>query len=138
MKWYLRAFHLYADFSGRAGKKEFWTFVLYNLIFTAVILLIENVLGLTNHSVPYDILSILYFFALLIPMLSITVRRLHDISKSGWMVLLIFLPVVGWIWLITILSRSGTLESNCYGEIPSNDPHVYETSVDMDIHNFTE
>ena len=77
MEWYLKALRQYADFEGRARRKEYWMFTLFNLIFAILALVIDGLIGTG---------AILYFFyvlATLIPNLSVSVRRLHDVGKSG-------------------------------------------------------
>jgi uncharacterized membrane protein YhaH (DUF805 family) len=95
----------YVDFSGRAGKAEFWWFFLAQVI----IMVIASFLG--------DILSSLVSLALLLPGLGVGTRRLHDIGKSGWLQLLWLIPVLGWALLIYWLVQP-TGPANQYGEGP--------------------
>jgi len=85
---YLKVLKQYADFSGRARKKEFWMFTLFNLIFLIVAAILDNVLEITfsimGQSAFYGRLYLIYALAVFVPELAVCVRRLHDIGKSGW------------------------------------------------------
>ena len=81
-------FSKYADFSGRASKSEFWWFSLFQLI----VLMIAGAIG--------EIVYIVVALGLLLPGLAVGARRLHDIGKSGWLLLLWFVPIVGWVFLL--------------------------------------
>lgn len=102
MKYYLKCLKNYATFTGRAGRSEFWYFVLFNLL---IITFLEFVGELTNS----DILENIYRLGVLIPMIAVTIRRMHDVDKSGWYALI---PIYGWILLPL---REGTTISNNYG-----------------------
>ena len=79
MEWYLKVMKQYADFNGRARRKEYWMFVLFNAIVTIILSVIDTVAG------SYGALTGIYSLAVLIPTLAVGVRRLHDTGKSGWM-----------------------------------------------------
>jgi len=83
MNWYLKVLKQYADFQGRARRKEYWMFVLFNLIFAFVAMYLDRIIGTTMVGLPYGVIYILYALAVLIPSLAVGVRRLHDIGKSG-------------------------------------------------------
>jgi len=100
MNWYLKVLNQYADFSGRARRKEYWMFALVNAIIAIIAMVIDNVLGVAVESVGYGPLYGLYTLAMFIPGLAVAVRRMHDVGKSGWMLLIAFLPFIGAIWLI--------------------------------------
>jgi uncharacterized membrane protein YhaH (DUF805 family) len=86
-------------------------FFLFNIIFSIAATVLDMVVG-------FSIISGLYGLAMLIPSLAVAVRRLHDIGKSGWYVLVALIPIVGVIWLIVLLATEGTAGSNEYGENP--------------------
>ena len=86
MNWYLLVLKKYADFNGRARRKEYWMFVLFNIIFAVAAMVLDNLLGLNFDPIPYGTIYMLYALATLIPSLAAAVRRLHDIGKSGWMI----------------------------------------------------
>ena len=83
MGWYLEALKKYAVFSGRSRRKEYWYFVLFNIIVAIVLSGIDALLGTFSPSSNIGLLSGIYCLAILIPSLAVTVRRLHDITRSG-------------------------------------------------------
>ncbi|HKJ43372.1 MAG TPA: DUF805 domain-containing protein [Sunxiuqinia sp.] len=118
MNWYLKVLKQYADFSGRARRKEYWMFVLFNILFAIVALILDNLLGLTVGKLPYGVFYFLYSLVVLIPGLAVSVRRLHDIGKSGWMILISLIPIVGGIWLLILLVSDSKPGENEYGPNP--------------------
>ena len=118
MNWYLKVLKQYADFSGRARRKEYWMFTLFNIIFIVVATVLDNVLGLTAGELPYGVFYFLYALAILIPGLAVTVRRLHDVGKSGWMLLVVLIPLVGAIWLLILEVTDSNPGENQYGQNP--------------------
>ena len=118
MDWYLQAFKKYADFTGRARRKEYWMFILFNVIAALVALILDNILGIAFGGVGYGPLYLIYIMAIIIPSISIAVRRLHDIGKSGWMFLVSFIPLIGGIWLIILLCKDSQPGENEYGPNP--------------------
>lgn len=116
----------YADFNGRARRKEFWTFYFTNaLLMMAYALLSLLIVFSTKVDVlvfPLMAVFFLYYVATIIPMLAAIVRRLHDTGNSGWMYFVTFVPLIGGIWLLVLLCQSGTYGDNQYGE----DPIQYE------------
>ena len=126
MNWYLKVLKQYADFKGRARRKEFWMFVLFNMIFAILAMVIDNVLGTTfnimeGQALPYGYIYLLYVLFIFIPGLAVEVRRLHDIGKSGWMILIALIPIVGAIWLIVLFVTEGNHGENQYGPDPKGE-----------------
>ena len=118
MNWYLKALSQYADFSGRARRKEYWMFVLFNMIFAIVAMILDNVLGIAIEGVGYGPLYGLYAIAMFIPGIAVLIRRLHDVGKSGWMLFILFIPLVGVIWLLILLCSDSQIEENKWGQNP--------------------
>ncbi len=114
MNWYVKVLKQYADFNGRARRQEYWMFVLFNIIFSIVAGAIDAAIGSGGA------IGGLYGLAVLIPGLAVSVRRLHDIGKSGWMLLVVLIPVIGAIWLIILFATEGAHGSNEYGADPKN------------------
>jgi len=112
MNWYLAVLKNYAGFSGRARRKEYWMFVLFNTIFSIVALILDYILE------TVFIIYILYILAILIPALAVLVRRLHDIGKSGWWYFICLVPIIGGIWLLVLLVTDSTPGENQYGPNP--------------------
>ncbi len=118
MNWYLAVLKNYATFSGRARRKEYWMFFLFNLIFAIVAAILDNILGIAIKSIGYGPIYIIYALAVFIPGLAVAVRRLHDMGKSGWMFLVIFIPIAGFIWLLVLLVTDSQPGENQYGPNP--------------------
>ncbi|MEZ5278024.1 MAG: DUF805 domain-containing protein [Opitutaceae bacterium] len=118
MNWYLAALKKYAVFNGRARRSEFWYFVLFNLIVSIVLTVVDGITGSLNAATGMGLLSGLYSLAVLIPSISVAVRRLHDTERSGWWVLIGLIPLVGAIVLIVFAVQEGTSGANRFGEDP--------------------
>jgi uncharacterized membrane protein YhaH (DUF805 family) len=118
VSWYLEALKKYAVFSGRARRMEYWYFVLFNLIVLIVLELIDALLGTFNFVQGIGLLSGIYSLAVIIPSLAVTVRRLHDIDRTGWWILINLIPLIGTIVLLVFALTPGTPGSNRYGPDP--------------------
>jgi uncharacterized membrane protein YhaH (DUF805 family) len=118
VSWYLEVLKKYAVFSGRARRAEYWYFVLFNLIVVIVLSGIDALLGTFNVVQGVGLLSGIYSLAVLIPTLAVTVRRLHDIDRTGWWILINLIPLVGTIVLLVFAVTDGTPGSNRYGPNP--------------------
>lgn len=114
MQQYLEAFKKFAQFEGRSRRKEYWMFLLFNLIFAVVLAAIGYVINST-------ILSNIYALIVLVPSLALTVRRLHDVGKSGWFLFIALIPLVGAIWLIVLYCTNGQPGENKYGPNPKGE-----------------
>lgn len=125
MNWYLEVLKKYADFSGRARRKEFWMFVLFNFIFSVVASIIDYLIGTTNILGNYGLFNLIYALAVLIPSIAVSVRRLHDVGKSGVMILLAFLPIIGWIWLFVLYVTDSQIGTNKWGPNPKAPAEEY-------------
>jgi uncharacterized membrane protein YhaH (DUF805 family) len=118
MNWYLAALKKYAVFSGRARRKEYWMFALFNFIFLIVAVILDNILGTAVEDVGYGLFYFLYIIAIFLPALALNVRRLHDVSKSGWFLFISLIPIIGSIWLLVVLCTDGEAGENYYGPNP--------------------
>lgn len=99
----------YACFSGRANRAEFWYSYLFNFIVTTILGFIPGKVGM--------IIQIIWWLAVLLPTLGVAVRRLHDINKSGWLLLLSLIPIVGIIILIIWWCKEGDKAENQFGPV---------------------
>ncbi|CAK9883746.1 MAG: Inner membrane protein YhaI [Candidatus Erwinia impunctatus] len=115
MNWYLAVLKKYADFSGRARRKEFWMFTLINTIIALVLFMLFTVESLSSIVL---VLSIIYLLATFIPNLAVTVRRLHDTNRSGWMLFVSCIPVVGYFIFLYFLCNDSTPGDNLFGGNP--------------------
>ncbi|MDR2914683.1 MAG: DUF805 domain-containing protein, partial [Tannerella sp.] len=118
MKWYLKVLRQYADFEGRACREEYWMFVLFNVIFSFAASFIGVILFIAAEKTNLLLLPYLYLFAVLIPGLAVSVRRLHDTGRSAWYLLINMIPIVGGIWLFVLMLSDSQPEKNRYGENP--------------------
>ena len=114
----------YAKFDGRATRSEYWYFILFYFILALIVtlvdvLVINPMLGLTPEQAQQGgILQIILGLGLLIPTLALTIRRLHDIGKSGWWLLIALIPIIGALVLIYFYVQDSQAGSNIYGENP--------------------
>jgi uncharacterized membrane protein YhaH (DUF805 family) len=129
MYWYTKVLSQYADFDGRARRKEYWMFVLFNVLFSFLAALMDSFLGLYSYQLGMGLLGGLYVLAIMIPGMAVTVRRLHDTGRSGWMILIALIPIIGPIWLFILMLLEGQPHENKYGP----DPKQSEEERDMDI-----
>ncbi len=105
-------FRQYAKFSGRARRKEYWYFCLFNFIVIVALGIIEVLIN------AEDILTSIFAIAIFLPGLALSVRRLHDIGKSGWWYLICLIPFVGGIILFVWACFDSKKEENQYGPSP--------------------
>lgn len=113
MNWFLAALSNYADFSGRARRSEYWYFILFYLLIYVALAITSEVIG----SVGY-ILTLVFIVAMIIPSLSVGVRRLHDIDRSGWWLLISLIPLIGAIVLIVFAVQDSQPGENRFGSNP--------------------
>ena len=106
----------YATFSGRASRSEFWYFSLINLILSIPIYIYGNSDDPTEKNLY--IISIICVIILFLPGIAVQIRRMHDINKSGWFILLNFVPLFGLIIVLVMLTEKGTLGKNRFGKYP--------------------
>lgn len=121
MNWYVKCLRQYTDFTGRARRKEYWMYTLFNVIIVALLAGIDYLLGWFSIEYRIGVLSGIYYLAVLLPGLAVCVRRLHDIGKSGWYYLLGLIPIVGPIILLVYYCTEGDRFENAWGEDPKKD-----------------
>lgn len=107
MNYYFRALKKYIDFQGVDTRPQYWYFILFHFIFCVFLGIIDSILG-------FDLFVYLYGLVLFIPSIATAVRRLHDIGKSGWWLLITLIPIIGYIWLIVLLLKKSKTENNKY------------------------
>jgi uncharacterized membrane protein YhaH (DUF805 family) len=117
MNYYLEVLKKYAVFNGRARRKEYWMFYLFNFIIGLVLGIIGGIVGATAKS-GINILSGLYGLAVLIPFIAVSVRRLHDTSRSGWWLLINLVPFIGPIVFLVFMASDSQPGENQYGPNP--------------------
>lgn len=114
MNWYIEVLKKYAVFSGRARRKEYWMFVLFNIIIVFVLGIIEGLAGIVGP-------NLIYGLAIMIPGIAVSVRRLHDTNRSGWWLFIGLIPLIGTIVLIVFMVQDSQSGENQYGRNPKSD-----------------
>jgi uncharacterized membrane protein YhaH (DUF805 family) len=104
-------FSNYVNFAGRAIRSEYWYWVLFVFVASIVARIIDAAIGI-------NLFNPIFGLAVLLPSIAVGVRRLHDIDRSGWWLLLDFIPLIGWIILIVWFCSRGTPGANRFGPDP--------------------
>ncbi len=112
MNHYLTVLKKYATFTGRARRTEYWMFALLNIIIAVVLGVVDTVIGSPG------ILGGIYVLAVLLPSIAVGIRRLHDTGRSGWWLLIVFVPLVGAIVFLVFTVMDSHPGSNAYGPSP--------------------
>ena len=118
MNWYRKCWKQYADFSGRARRKEYWIFSLINNIIIFFLYILQIVMIESTLWLIFPIILFLYAMAVFLPGLAVNIRRLHDIGKSGWWYLIYLIPIIGAIWLTVLMCLDSEPGENQWGENP--------------------
>ena len=121
MNWYLKVLQNYANFSGRARRKEYWMFVLFNMIVSVVL----TVIGMMAH---VEFIDSIYSLAVLLPSIAVGVRRMHDVGKSGWFIII---PIYNLILACT----DGEKGENAYGPDPKGQASMNDDALDSHLTN---
>lgn len=135
MEWMLMPLKRYADFGGRSQRKEYWMFILLQIIVLLPLFLLVGVTGsfeegseeMSGVGLLFLGLIGLFILAMLIPSLAVQVRRLHDTDRSGWWILLGLIPVVNYVGSIVLLvfyCLDGTKGENRFGPDPKMNENV--------------
>ena len=118
MDWYLEVLKKYAVFEGRAGRKEYWFFILFNILISMALGYVDWLIGNINPETGLGVLSGIYALGVMIPGMAVSVRRLHDTDRSGWWLLITFVPVIGAIVFLYFMVLDSNPETNEYGTSP--------------------
>ena len=125
MNWYIEVMKKYAVFSGRARRREYWMFVLFNIIIALVLSIIEGIADAGSEN-NRSVLATLYGLAVLLPSLAVSVRRLHDTGRSAWWMLIGLIPIIGTIVLLIFIIQDSQLMDNQYGPNPKREITPYQ------------
>jgi uncharacterized membrane protein YhaH (DUF805 family) len=117
MSWFIAALKKYATFSGRACRSEYWYFFLFYLLISVVLTLMDGILGADTHQ-GGGLLSGLFALGTLLPAIGVGVRRLHDIGRSGWWLLIGLVPLLGGLVLLWFAVKDSDPGDNAYGTHP--------------------
>lgn len=125
MDWILLPYKRYFDFSGRSQRKEYWMFMLGVPLVVILLSIVELLVGLGGLFIGF--ITGIFVLASLIPAIAVQVRRFHDQDKSGWFVLLNFIPYVGGLIVLVFMCLEGTRGTNRFGADPKDltDPGVF-------------
>jgi uncharacterized membrane protein YhaH (DUF805 family) len=130
MKWFIHVINNYNVFSGRSRRAEYWYFTLVSTIISLITVVIDKALGTEVHYtiatqpglepivMDYGYINIVYGLFVFLPSLAVSVRRMHDVGKSGWMLFINLIPILGWIYYIVLLCRDSEPGDNQYGPNP--------------------
>lgn len=116
MNYYSICLSKFADFSGRARRREYWTFALVNCLIAMLLLILGLAFG--EDSPASNIMVTIFYLIMLVPNLSVSVRRLHDIGKSGWYMFLGLIPLIGGLILLVWALMDSEPGENQYGKNP--------------------
>jgi uncharacterized membrane protein YhaH (DUF805 family) len=134
LSWFIEALKKYAVFSGRSRRKEYWYFVLFVVIISIVLSIIDGLFGTNHRSTGAGLLSSIFSLAVLIPSIAVSVRRLHDIDRTGWWVLIGLVPIIGWIVLLVFHVQDSTPGTNRYGPNPKSTEYQSMTAQSQPLH----
>jgi len=118
MNWVREVFRKFATFEGRARRKEYWFFGLFCLIAYIVLVFIDSFTGTFNNKAGVGLLSAIFCLVVLVPSISVTVRRLHDTDRSGWWWWITLIPVIGGITLLVFMLLDSQPGANRFGPNP--------------------
>ncbi|MGZ8191253.1 MAG: DUF805 domain-containing protein [Methylococcaceae bacterium] len=122
MNWYLEALNKYAVFDGRARRKEYWFFMLFNFLISMAVGIFDRLMGSFDPHSGAGFFGLIYMLGIMIPGLAVSVRRLHDSGRSGWWLLLSLVPVLGGIVLLYFMVLDSDEGINKYGPSPKDNP----------------
>lgn len=118
----------YANFQGRARRSEYWWFGLFTMIFSVVAQVVIGAVAATGSTVLtliFGIAVIVIMLGLIVPAIAVAIRRMHDTGRSGWWLLIGFVPVVGGLVILFFFVQRGTVGANAWGADP------YDTTVSV-------
>jgi uncharacterized membrane protein YhaH (DUF805 family) len=118
MHWYFDGLKQYAVFSGRARRKEYWFYQLFNTLFVVALVVVDAMTGTMRGKAGLGLLSGLFVLATLLPSLGMLVRRLHDTNRSGWWILIGFVPLVGPLIMLVFTLQDSEVSANQHGPNP--------------------
>nr|WP_315229607.1 DUF805 domain-containing protein [uncultured Albidiferax sp.] len=120
MDWFVEALKKYAVFSGRAQRSEYWYFFLFYVLISLALGIADGLAGSYNQHAGMGLLGGIFSIGMLLPSLGVSVRRLHDIDRSGWWLLIALVPVVGAIVLLVFCVRDSQPGTNRFGPNPKD------------------
>ena len=117
MSWYLDVLRKYAQFDGRSRRMEYWMFTLINIVIGMAIGFVGGTLHI-GTAWGINFLAAVYWIATIIPSVAVSIRRLHDTGRTGWWLLIGFVPFLGFILLVIFALFESDVGTNEYGANP--------------------
>ena len=121
MNWYIEVLKKYFKFGGRARRKEYWYFALFNIIFTIVFIVIDGVAGTFDPEAGIGMFGLVYMLAVLIPGIAVSFRRLHDTGRSAWWFLIALIPLIGMLVILVFMMLNSEEGENRFGANPKSE-----------------
>lgn len=121
MNWYIEVLKKYAVFTGRSRRKEYWYFVLFSVLVSIILGVVDGIIGTYNEETGFGILAGVYSLAIILPSIAVAARRLHDIGRTGWWLLIGFIPIIGALVLLMFAVQDSQAGENQYGPWPKLD-----------------
>jgi uncharacterized membrane protein YhaH (DUF805 family) len=118
MRWYVKVLKDYAEFNGRARRREYWSFYLVNLLIALVLAIVDLGTGFFYEPTGQGLFSTLYFLGVVMPATAVSVRRLHDTGRTGWWLLLFIIPLLGALAIVVFMLLNSDPGDNVYGPNP--------------------
>jgi uncharacterized membrane protein YhaH (DUF805 family) len=126
MKWYFKVLKNYANFNGRARRKEYWMFALFNAIFIILAEIIDFMSGIYVAGSQYGLFYLIYVFAIILPSIAVAVRRMHDVGESGWFACI---PIYNFVLAVS----EGDPKENKYGPDPKEIENIATAHLRKEI-----
>jgi uncharacterized membrane protein YhaH (DUF805 family) len=123
MQWFVMGMKNFLQFGGRSRRSEYWYFALFYILILFVLAFIDVSFGWVRNGSGIGPLSGLFALIVFLPNLALSIRRLHDTGRSGWWILIGFVPIVGVIALIVLYATEGEAGTNAYGPNPKEPVH---------------
>ena len=118
MQWFIYCLRNYAKFDGRAGRLEYWFYALFSTLIFFILQFLSSMLGLQysiNELITVYPLASIWQVVTFIPSMAVGVRRMHDINRSGFWLLFLLLPLIGWLLIMIFALLKGNNDDNDYG-----------------------
>lgn len=118
MQWFIYCLKNYAKFDGRAGRPEYWFYALFSTLIFFILQFLSSILGFQyamNELITVYPLASIWQVVTFVPSLAVGVRRMHDINRSGFWLLFLLLPLIGWLLIMIFALLKGNNDDNDYG-----------------------
>lgn len=118
MSWFIVALKKYADFSGRSQRAEYWYYALFYLLIFSILTIIDIIMGTYNDEYKMGLFGGIFVLATFTPTIAVSARRLHDIGRTAWWLLIGIVPMIGYIVLVIFALQDSQSGTNSYGPNP--------------------